>query len=40
MADLAIIFHWPPSEMREMDISEMAKWHERARKRAPRRTST
>ena len=34
MADLAMVFHWPPGEMREMELSELVEWHERAGKRA------
>ena len=29
MADLAIIAHWPPSEMAVMEISELMGWHQR-----------
>lgn len=29
MADLAIIAHWPPSEMAAMDIIELMGWHQR-----------
>ncbi|MGL5815347.1 MAG: GpE family phage tail protein [Aeromonas sp.] len=28
MADLAIIAHWPPSEMAVMGISELMGWHQ------------
>lgn len=34
MADLAVVFHWPPSEMSAMHIDELMDWHELARERA------
>ena len=34
MADLATVFHWPPSEMDGMDLEELADWWHRARVRA------
>ncbi|MBP6876568.1 MAG: GpE family phage tail protein [Phenylobacterium sp.] len=34
MADLAVVFHWPPAAMAEMSITELMEWHERAAKRA------
>lgn len=30
MADIAFIFHWPPSVMWEMELSELMHWRERA----------
>ena len=30
MADIAIIFHWPLSEMAAMDIEELMDWHDKA----------
>ncbi|MEO0682714.1 MAG: GpE family phage tail protein [Pseudomonadota bacterium] len=30
MADIAVIFHWPPSEMDGMNLEELAGWHARA----------
>lgn len=33
MADIAVVFHWPPSEMSGMGIGELARWWHRARKR-------
>ncbi|WP_338725806.1 GpE family phage tail protein [Shewanella baltica] len=30
MADIAIIFHWPLSEMAAMDIDELISWHDKA----------
>ena len=29
MADLAIIAHWPPSEMAAMELDELMGWHQR-----------
>lgn len=34
MADIATVFHWPPSEMERMDPWELALWWRRARDRA------
>ncbi|MDR3353226.1 MAG: GpE family phage tail protein [Zoogloeaceae bacterium] len=34
MADLAVTFHWPPSEMERMSLSELMDWRERARVRS------
>lgn len=33
MADIAVVFHWPLSEMLGMSLSELADWRERARVR-------
>lgn len=33
MADIALVFHWPPSEMWEMELMELMAWRERARVR-------
>jgi hypothetical protein len=30
MADLAAVFHWPPSAMEGMRLPEMMGWHARA----------
>ncbi|MGO2335562.1 GpE family phage tail protein [Providencia sp.] len=27
IADIAMVFHWPPSSFDEMTISELIKWH-------------
>ncbi|EPL3703174.1 GpE family phage tail protein [Morganella morganii] len=27
IADIAVVFHWPPSAYDEMTISELLKWH-------------
>lgn len=34
MANVAVIFHWPPQAMFEMDVSELIRWHEKARARS------
>lgn len=33
MADLAAVFHWPPSAMDPMSLTELADWREHARQR-------
>ena len=33
MADVALVFHWPPSGMDSMSVSELMDWRERARER-------
>ncbi|SOE50881.1 GpE family phage tail protein [Orrella dioscoreae] len=33
MADIAMVFHWPPATMDAMHIDELAEWRERARVR-------
>jgi len=33
MADIAVVFHWPPSAMDGMDLQELMAWRERARQR-------
>jgi len=33
MADIAVIFHWPPSEMEHWTLDELMHWRERARVR-------
>jgi hypothetical protein len=30
MADIAVIFHWPPSEMYEMSLAELLDWRHKA----------
>ncbi|PIJ42617.1 GpE family phage tail protein [Tatumella sp. OPLPL6] len=30
MADIATIFHWPPSVTQEMPLSEVMEWREKA----------
>jgi Phage P2 GpE. len=36
MADVAVIFHWPPSEMAAFSLSELMKWRDRAIARVPK----
>lgn len=33
MADVALVFHWPPDEMSSMFLSELIEWRELARQR-------
>lgn len=33
MADIAVVFHWPPEAMRDMSLTELMQWREQARKR-------
>jgi len=37
MADIAAVFHWPPSETGAMSPEELAYWWNRARARVPGR---
>ncbi|MCA6997350.1 MULTISPECIES: GpE family phage tail protein [Pectobacteriaceae] len=34
MADIAAIFHWPPSAMYDMTISDLIAWRSRAAARS------
>lgn len=34
MADLAVVFHWPPAAMADMELEELIDWRERARVRS------
>lgn len=34
MADIAVVFHWPPASMAAMDLQELSEWRERARERS------
>lgn len=34
MADIAVVFHWPPSAMYEMPLDELCMWWQKARKRS------
>ncbi|AYB49611.1 GpE family phage tail protein [Candidatus Williamhamiltonella defendens] len=34
MADLAAVFHWAPSELWELEIDELTRWHQQAKARA------
>jgi hypothetical protein len=33
MADIALVFHWPPAAMDGFSLSELMDWRERARER-------
>lgn len=33
MADIAVVFHWPPAAMDAMSVAELMEWRERARLR-------
>lgn len=30
MADLAFVFHWPPSELGAMEVDDLMAWHAQA----------
>ncbi|PWE46686.1 GpE family phage tail protein [Pseudomonas prosekii] len=34
MADLAVVFHWAPADMDQLDLQELMQWRERARVRS------
>ncbi|WP_261409923.1 GpE family phage tail protein [Serratia quinivorans] len=34
MADIAVIFHWPPSEMVSMTLTELLDWRHKALQRS------
>lgn len=34
MADLAVVFHWTPSDMDGLTLTELMEWRERARVRS------
>lgn len=34
MADLAVVFHWPPAAMDDFSLTELMDWRERARVRS------
>ncbi|WP_288804072.1 GpE family phage tail protein [uncultured Novosphingobium sp.] len=34
MADIAVIFHWPPASMDGMELSELMGWRARAARRS------
>jgi len=34
MADIAVIFHWPPSELYTLSLSDLISWREMALKRS------
>ncbi|HEV2681727.1 MAG TPA: GpE family phage tail protein [Rhodanobacter sp.] len=33
MADIAVVFHWPPAAMYDLTLNELVDWRERARER-------
>lgn len=33
MADIAMVFHWPPGAMENMAVEDLARWREKARLR-------
>lgn len=33
MADIAVVFHWPPAAMDPMPLTELMEWRERAQLR-------
>lgn len=35
MADIAVVFHWPPSAFDRMHIADLMRWHARAIERLP-----
>ncbi|ADW72228.1 GpE family phage tail protein [Rahnella aquatilis] len=34
MADVAVIFHWPPSELNPMTLTELLVWRHKAMQRS------
>ncbi|MDM1022077.1 GpE family phage tail protein [Acinetobacter sp. VNK23] len=30
MANIAVVFHWPPHAFSNMDLSELMQWHQKA----------
>ena len=34
MADIAVIFHWPPSELNALSVTELFTWREKALQRS------
>ncbi|MGB1763790.1 GpE family phage tail protein [Alloalcanivorax xenomutans] len=33
MANLAVVFHWPPAAMDPMELEELLRWEKKARDR-------
>lgn len=33
MADIAAVFHWPPSELESMSVEDLCAWRRRAAER-------
>lgn len=36
MADIAVVFHWPPQSMETMSLEELMDWRGKAEARLPR----
>ncbi|EOT3921259.1 TPA: GpE family phage tail protein [Escherichia coli] len=34
MADIAVIFHWPPSELYSLSLTELITWRKKALQRS------
>jgi len=34
MADIAVVFHWPPSELNSLSVTELFTWREKALQRS------
>jgi hypothetical protein len=34
MADIAVVFHWPPAAMDDLTLADLMAWRERARVRS------
>ncbi|EOR5154178.1 GpE family phage tail protein [Escherichia coli] len=34
MADVTVVFHWPPSELYPMSLTELITWREKALRRS------
>jgi hypothetical protein len=34
MADIAVIFHWPPSELNSLSVIELITWRDKALQRS------
>ncbi|WP_085542262.1 GpE family phage tail protein [Cedecea sp. NFIX57] len=34
IADIAVIFHWPPSELYPMSVTELLSWRDKALQRS------
>ncbi|CCO70764.1 hypothetical protein YEP4_13640 [Yersinia enterocolitica subsp. palearctica YE-P4] len=38
MADIAVIFHWPPSELYPLSLTELILWRDKALQRSATRS--
>jgi len=38
MADVAMVFHWPPSDLEQMEVEDLMTWREKARQRHEQQT--